>query len=95
MKLHLKFIAMLVFSIASVFLLSSLKKKTIDTKDIVGAWGYGPAENSTVMINTDEIFSVATFDIPEKKFISSYGGTWRLDGNTLVKKIEWNSMDSA
>jgi hypothetical protein len=61
----------------------------------VGAWGYGPAENRTVMINTDKIFSVATYDIPGKKFIGSKGGTWRVEGNKLIKKIEWNSKDSA
>ncbi len=95
MKQNLKFVVMLAFSATAMFLLSSLRTKTIDTKDIVGAWGYGTAENRTVMINTDKIFSVATYDIPGKKFISSYGGTWRVDGNKLIKKIEWNSMDSA
>jgi hypothetical protein len=84
----------IVFSIASLLLLSSLKTKNIDTKDIVGAWGYGPAEQRTVMINTDKVFSVATYDVPSKKFISSYGGTWRIEGNKLIKTIEWNSKDS-
>lgn len=84
----------IVFSIASLLLLSSLKTKNIDIKDIVGAWGYGPAEQRTVMINTDKVFSVATYDVPSKKFISSYGGTWRIEGNKLIKTIEWNSKDS-
>ena len=96
MKQKIKFFAaMSLFSVAAMFLLSSLKPITIDTKDIVGAWGYGPEENRTVMVNTDKIFSVATYDIPGKKFISSYGGTWRVDGNNLIRKVEWNSMDSA
>ncbi len=84
----------IISSAAFVLLLSSLRTKNIDTKDLLGAWGYGPAEQRTVMINTDKIFSVATYDVPSKKFISSYGGTWRVDGNKLVKKIEWNSKDS-
>ena len=67
---------------------------TIDPKDIIGAWGHGSPNNRTVMINTDKVFSVATFDGPGKKFISSYGGTWRIENNKLVKKIEWNSADS-
>ncbi|MFN2439588.1 MAG: hypothetical protein ABR503_10345, partial [Chitinophagaceae bacterium] len=94
MKINLKFAGMLVISVSAMFLLSSLQKITIDTKDILGAWGYGPADNRTVMINTDKVFSVATYDIPGKKFISSYGGTWHVDGNKLIKKIEWNSKDS-
>jgi hypothetical protein len=78
----------------AIFLFSSLKKENIITKDIVGAWGYGPAENRTVMIHTDKVFSVANYDLPGKKFISSYGGTWRINGNKLIKKIEWNSKDT-
>jgi hypothetical protein len=74
--------------------LFSFKAAKTDTKDIIGAWGYGPAEKRTVMINTERVFSVATYDLPGKKFISSYGGTWRVDGNKLVKNIEWNSKGS-
>jgi hypothetical protein len=67
----------------------------IDTKDIIGAWGYGSPENRTVMVNTDKVFSVATYDLPGKKFISSYGGTWKVERNKLIKTIEWNSKDTA
>ena len=84
-----------VLGIASIFFLSSLKKINIETKDIIGAWGYGPPENRTVMINTGKVFAVANYDVPGKKFISSYGGTWRVAGNELIKKIEWNSKDTA
>lgn len=46
------------------------------------------------MVNTDKVFSVATYNRPGKKFISCYGGTWRIEGNKLIKNIEWNSKDS-
>ena len=84
----------MVLSTATIVLLTSLKAQTIDTKDIIGAWEYGPVENHTVMINTDKVFSVATYDLPGKKFISSYGGTWRVEGNNLIKNIEWNSRNT-
>lgn len=74
--------------------ITSAKAQTISTKDITGAWGYGPVVDRTVMINTDKIFSVARYDIPGKKFISSYGGTWRVEGNRIIRNIEWNSADS-
>lgn len=95
MKMNIKFLTATAFGTAAIILLSSLKTIKIDTKDIVGAWGYGPPEKKTVMINTDKVFSVATYNVPGKKFISSYGGTWRVDGNKLIKKIEWNSMDTS
>ena len=95
MKIKLKFliIALLAVSVAAVF--TSLKITRIDANDLKGAWEYGPAEKQTVMINTAKVFSIATYDVPGKKFISSYGGTWRIEGNKLIKKIEWNSKDSA
>lgn len=80
---------------AAVISLMAFDSVTIDAKDLIGAWEQGSPNNRTVMINTDKVFSVATYDIPGKKFISSYGGTWRIDNNKLVKKIEWNSADSA
>src|SRR5688500_1642825 len=85
----------LVASAAVFILFTSFKTKTIDAKEIVGAWGYGPENNRNVMINTDKVFAVASYDLTGKKFISSYGGTWRIEGNKLIKKIEWNSKDSS
>ena len=79
---------------AMAMVFSAFREKTINTTDITGAWGYGPAENRTVMINTDRVFSVATYDLPGKRFISSYGGTWRVEGRRIIKNIEWNSTDS-
>ncbi|WP_026463737.1 hypothetical protein [Adhaeribacter aquaticus] len=78
-------------SLSLLLILLSFHCMAISTKDLVGAWRLGPANQRTVMIATDKIISVATYDIPGKKFISSYGGTWRLDGNKLVIKQEWNS----
>src|SRR5215218_10465604 len=60
---------------------------------MIGAWSYGPENNRSVMVNTDRIFSVVNYNIPGKKFIGSYWGTWRLVGNKLVKKIKCNSRD--
>ena len=95
MRTFKTFLAIAAISIAITFSLSSLKPVMIDTKDIVGAWGYGTPANRTVMINTDKVFSVVTYDMPGRKFISSYGGTWRIEGNKLIKKIEWNSKDTS
>ncbi|WP_147205956.1 membrane or secreted protein [Segetibacter aerophilus] len=94
MKIKTSLLATMFICFCTMCLLSSFSPIKADTKDIVGAWGYGPPEKRTVMINTDRVFSVATYDLPGKKFISSYGGAWRVDGNKLVKNIEWNSKDS-
>lgn len=93
MNIHIKLCAFIAIS-AVAMAFTSFSKLTISTKDITGAWGFGPAEKRTIMINTENIFSVATYDLPGKRFISSNGGTWRIEGNRLVKNIEWNSIDS-
>lgn len=71
----------------------SLKAKTIDS--LRGAWGYGTLTDSTVMVIADNVFAVARYDAPGKKFISSWGGTWEKAGDKLVRKIEWHSVDSS
>jgi hypothetical protein len=85
----------LLVSIVTLFLLTAFSRTAIEPVEMIGAWGYGPAENRTVMINTDKVFSVATYDIPGKKFIHSYGGVWRIENNKLIRTIEWNSKDSS
>lgn len=86
-------IAFAVSIISIIFCAVSFKSAVITSDDLQGAWQYGPAENKTVMIIAGNVFAVANYSIPEKKFMSSYGGTWRVEGNKLFHKIEWNSRD--
>jgi hypothetical protein len=80
---------------ACVLLVSFVPAPVKKAVVVTGAWGYGSADNRTVMIFSGNVFAVAHYDVPGKKFISSYGGTWKLDGDKLVRTIEWNSMDSS
>ncbi|MES2329586.1 MAG: membrane or secreted protein [Bacteroidota bacterium] len=90
------------FVVASIILLSATMLLTAfstgsfktPAATLNGAWGYGTPGNRTVMIFSGNVFSVASYDIPGKKMISSYGGTWKVEGNKLLRKIEWNSIDS-
>jgi hypothetical protein len=87
--------AIIILLAAQVFLPAyTIKPANINAVAITGAWGYGTPENRTVMIFSGNVFAVANYDLPGKKMISSYGGTWQLDGNKLVRTIEWNSKDS-
>lgn len=80
--------------VATAIFTTSFNRAFIDTKDLIGAWKYGSPNNKTVMIHTEKVFSVVTYDVPGKRFISSYGGAWRIENNNIIKKIEWNSIDS-
>ncbi len=76
-------------------LLFSFTTKNKDSQSIQGAWRYTQGKEQTVIIITPHIFSSATYNLDEKKFISSYGGSWSINGNQLTLKTEWNSTDSA
>ena len=87
--------SLLVVSISILLVTTSFRADTLTSADLQGAWQFGPNENRTVMIKAGNVFSVATYNIPEKKFMSSYGGTWRIEGDKLIQKIEWNSKDTS
>jgi hypothetical protein len=50
--------------------------------------------DKTVIIFAENVFSVAYYDVSGKKFIGTWGGTWQLNGDNLVRKVEWDSQDS-
>lgn len=78
----------------SVTLLSFVTRKD-NPKKVLGAWQYSSGKEQTVIIISSQIFSLATYNISEKKFISSYGGRWSIKDNKLILKTEWNSTDSS
>jgi hypothetical protein len=88
------FFSIVILSVISIALVS-LKNPGVEPKDFIGAWGYGDPQNKTVMTVADNVFAVAQYDLPGKKLIHSYGGTWRIEGNKLIKKMEWDSKDSS
>jgi len=84
----------LLLLVTVTFLSASFKPIAIDPKDLIGAWGYGPENRKSVMIVTDHVFSIAIYDVPGKKMIGSYGGTWKIDNNIITGQMEWNSFDT-
>ncbi len=91
MKIKSLWLAMAVPAIVMIILLTSLKSASVDVKDIKGAWEYGPVDKHTVLIATDDVFSVVTYDGPGKKMINAYGGKWRIEGDQFKLTIEWNN----
>ncbi|TDO29180.1 membrane or secreted protein [Sediminibacterium goheungense] len=81
-------------SLICCVLLLSFNSKKDNSMEIQGAWRYTNGKEQTTIIITPYIFSSATYNLEEKKFISSYGGNWSINGNQLTLKTEWNSLDS-
>jgi hypothetical protein len=62
---------------------------------LMGAWENTQGDMKTTRIYTGEIFSVATYNVKEKKFEGTYGGKYVVDGNTLVETIEFDTWQPA
>lgn len=56
-----------------------------------GAWHLQKGDTEEVLLFKDGYFSHSTFDKANKKFISTYGGAYRLDKDQLVLKIEFDT----
>ncbi|MDN5203656.1 membrane or secreted protein [Fulvivirgaceae bacterium BMA10] len=88
--------------IALLFLLSTTNVafSQIDKAAIMGAWKAELKDEAGnqftgVGIIADGFFSVAKFNMDEKKFISTLGGSWKLDGNMLKETIEYHTADKS
>ncbi|MBL0883452.1 MAG: membrane or secreted protein [Chitinophagaceae bacterium] len=88
MKKNIPLIAFLLGSIIPVIFAFTEKKS------LKGAWQQINGYEQTTLIITDHIFAVATYNLNEKKFISSYGGKYSIAQNKLTITIEWNNLDS-
>ena len=89
-KLVLTWIA----AIAMIFLMNVTKANTEPASaKLVGAWQKSSADNQTTLICSEKYFSVAVYDLKNKKFIGTYGGSYALDGEEYVATMEFHSLN--
>lgn len=60
--------------------------------NFTGAWEQVDNQVRITMICSDEFFSVALYQVEEKKFIGTYGGSFRVDGKNFIEKVEYNTI---
>lgn len=65
----------------------------IAQNNISGAWVQQNNTIETVLIIQPGYFSVTTYDVMNKKFLQTWGGTYNKTGSTLSATIEFNSAD--
>jgi len=82
------------FAALSAALISNLSDVNGQGKvnDLKGAWQASSGENEKTMICSEKFFSVALYDLKNKKFTGTYGGTYRLEGDQYVASIEFHSL---
>ena len=61
--------------------------------NITGAWETDALDYHTTMICSEKFFSVAIYDVTTKKFISTHGGSYRVENGELIALLEFHSMN--
>lgn len=75
----------------------SLLSFGLHAQSIIGGWEmYSTSENGdklrSVVIFADGYQVISVYDANTGKFISSNGGTWRLDSDTMTEKVEFDTV---
>jgi len=82
-----------------VLLICTFLSFGIKAQNLIGAWElYHTTEKGeklkSVVIFADGYQVISTYDSETGKFISSNGGTWKLEGNTMKEKVEFDTNNS-
>lgn len=83
----------LAFAALCTLVLSGSMANDKPALSVKGAWQSGTSENQSTLICSDKYYSVAIYDVPNKKFIGTYGGSYRIEGNTYIAMIEYHSLN--
>ena len=76
----------------SLLLLGSLPGLSSDQlSGLVGAWKYENGDTTISLIVTEKHFAETTYDLKNKKFISTAGGSWSAKDGQFIKLYEFNS----
>lgn len=82
-----------------IILLIGISSFSLIGQDLEGAWEWKETQEGreirTVVIFADK-FQVATwYDASSGAFISTNGGLWSIDGNTITETVEFDTRDSS
>jgi hypothetical protein len=75
------------------FILIAINVNSFAQPNITGAWQAGTHENRMVMIVADKFYSVAVYNQKDKTYISTYGGTYRIEKDEFIFVNEFNTMN--
>jgi len=73
---------------------SLLLSHIVIAQELVGAWQTGPDDNRRVIIVSFKHFAVTVYNLKEKTFTGTYGGSWRVEKDQLVSLHEFNTMNA-
>ncbi len=72
---------------------------SMQAQSLIGAWEMKHISEAGTPLRSVVIFSdgyqvISTFEATSGKFISSNGGTWKLNGDTITEKVEFDTKNS-
>lgn len=77
-----------------LFMMNVLTVKAQPARNLQGAWQSDALPNATsTMICSQKYFSVAVYDSQNKKFISTHGGSYRVEDGEWIGIIEFHSSN--
>lgn len=76
------------------------KNKIINAKALIGAWTTSylndqQQEVTLTIIITEKHFAQTAYNVKEKRFDETFGGTWNLDRNNFIFQYEFSSKDAS
>lgn len=78
----------------TIMLLASLGSFSKDRPfEFIGAWKYENGDTTIALIITDRLFAETTYDLKNKKFISTAGGSWSTQNGHFRKLYEFHSAN--
>lgn len=84
-----------IFLVLLVMTLGSFKNHDSNVNQFQGAWETGGETKKSTRIFSEKYFSVAVYNAKDKQFISTAGGSWRIEGKELVETFEFNTENPA
>lgn len=73
-----------------VFML--LAALSLHAQNLIGAWERLSGTDRHTRICSDKFFVVTLYNVDGKKFIGTFGGSYAMQGNTVVERQEFNTM---
>lgn len=62
-------------------------------RSLVGGWQYDAGDQRMTRIFTEKYFTIAIYRRADGDFISTAGGSWRIEGTNLVQLYEYNTSN--
>ncbi|MBX2900214.1 MAG: membrane or secreted protein [Cyclobacteriaceae bacterium] len=76
-----------------LFFLLALQSVSFAQPNLNGAWQAGTDENRMVMIVADKFYSIVVYNLKEKNYAGTFGGTYRIEKGEFIALPEFDTFN--